>query len=324
MQQPATSRQSGLILGILDLCKRTRERSARQSLEETIALAELADELGYRRFWVAEHHTEDSAEASPEVLVALIASRTRRIRAGSGGVLLRYYSPFKVAETFLTIEALFPGRIDLGVAKGPGITVAETAAALVDGNEWELRDDVFDRKVHDLVCALRAAPPASESDAQTAVPRPWGVPPPPVWVLGSGTKSAMLAAGIGAPYALALFFPGWQAFGPELVAEYRRTFRPGPESAGARVMIAVSVACAATEALAARRHENLVARGFYESTIVGTPVTCAGALREIAGRFGADELLVTTWFDDQAERCALYRDLARECGLTPRRPDGER
>lgn len=315
MDEPDTPRHAGLTLGILDLCKRSRERSARQSLEETIALAELADELGYRRFWVAEHHTEDSAEASPEVLVALIAARTRRIRVGSGGVLLRYYSPFKVAETFLTIEALFPGRIDLGVAKGPGVTANETASALVDGNEWELRDDVFDRKVHDLTRALCAAVPASDGTSRLAVPRPWGVPPPPVWVLGSGTKSANLAAGLGTPYALALFFPGWQAFGPELVAGYRQSFQPGREGALPRVVIAVSVVCAATVALAARRHQELVERGFFASTIVGTPAHCGEALRDLAGRFDADEILITTWIDDQAERCALYRDLAREFGV---------
>jgi hypothetical protein len=90
---------------------------------------------------VAEHHVEDSAEACPEVLIPLIAGCTKRIMVGSGGVLLRYYSPLKVAETFLTIEALFPGRIKLGVANGPGVTRAAVAEALVSGNRWELTDE---------------------------------------------------------------------------------------------------------------------------------------------------------------------------------------
>src|SRR6266487_2183484 len=128
-----TATAQPLALSVIDLCKRSSTQSARESLEETIALAEMVDSLGYKRFWVAEHHVENTTEACPEILAALIASRTKHIRVGTGGVLLRYYSPLKVAETFLTIEALFPGRIDLGVCKGPGALPA-TSNALVDGN----------------------------------------------------------------------------------------------------------------------------------------------------------------------------------------------
>ncbi len=212
-------------------------------------------------------------------------------------------------------SALFPGRIDLGIAKGPGVTLSETASMLVGGNEWELRDDVFDRKAHDLVSLLHAAVPEPMSSIRTAAPKPWGVPPPPVWMLGSGTKSMKIAAGLGTPLAFALFFPGAESFGPEVTNEYRRTFESGPSLGSPRVAVAVSVICAGTEREAQRRNRDLVDRGFLASNVIGTPDKCRADLQGIAARFGADEILVTTWIDQQSERIELFGDLARVCEL---------
>jgi len=297
-----------LKLGILDLCKRGRQRSAGEALRGTLALAMEADRLGYHRYWVAEHHVEDSAEACPEVLIPLIAGCTERIVVGSGGVLLRYYSPLKVAETFLTLEALFPGRIELGVAKGPGVTNTAVAEALVCGNRWELSDEAFERKVFELTRFLvNAREPGGGSPGVRACPH--GVSPPPLWVLGSGSKSQQLASELGSSYACALMFPNGMALGPKLMADYRRGFT-GPGTAP-RACIALSVVCEKNEEEAVAQNRALVAAGMFESNVVGAPEQCAARIEAIAAENGAREVLLASWLEDPAERIATYRRLAR-------------
>lgn len=302
-----------LQLGILDLCKRGRQRSAGAALRGTLALAMEADRLGYHRYWVAEHHVEDSAEACPEVLIPLIAGCTERLVVGSGGVLLRYYSPLKVAETFLTLEALFPGRIELGVCKGPGVTQTAVAEALVCGNRWELSDEAFERKVFELARFLANARAPSDDRSPGVRARPYGVPPPPLWVLGSGSKSQQLASELGGSYACALMFPGGMALGPKLVADYRRGFT-GP-GAAPRACIALSVVAADTEAAAVERNRALVASGMWESNVVGTPEACAARIKAIAAEHQAREVLLASWLEDPAERIATYRRLAGAMSL---------
>jgi luciferase family oxidoreductase group 1 len=296
-----------LELGILDLCKRGRHRSAGEALHGTLALAMEADRLGYRRYWVAEHHVEDTAEACPEVLIPLIAGCTKRITVGSGGVLLRYYSPLKVAETFLTLEALFPGRIELGVAKGPGVTQPAVAEALVCGNRWELTDEAFDRKVFELAQLLASASEPGNGAAGVRA-RPYGVPPPPLWVLGSGSKSQQLACDLGCSYACTLMFPGGMALGPKVLADYRG----GWVAAGARprACIALSVVAAESEAKAIEQNRAFVASGLMESNVVGTPQQCAARIEAIAREHQAREVLLANWHEDPAQRIATYRLLA--------------
>jgi luciferase family oxidoreductase group 1 len=306
-----------LELGILDLCKRGRQRSAGEALHGTLALAMEADRLGYRRYWVAEHHVEDSAEACPEVLIPLIAGCTKRITVGSGGVLLRYYSPLKVAETFLTIEALFPGRIELGVCKGPGVTQTAVADALVGGNRWELTDEAFERKVFELSRLLANAHEPSNNSTPGVRARPYGVPPPPLWVLGSGSKSQQLASDLGCSYACALMFPGGMALGPKVVADYRRGFvAPGAKP---RACIALSVIAEESEAKANVQNRAFVSLGMMESNVVGTPEQCAARIEAIAGEHQASEVLLASWHEDPAERIATYRRLANAMKLTERR-----
>jgi len=301
-----------LQLGILDLCKRGRQRAAGDALRGTLTLAMEADRLGYHRYWVAEHHVEDSAEACPEVLIPLIAGCTERIMVGSGGVLLRYYSPLKVAETFLTLEALFPGRIELGVAKGPGVTSNAVAEALVGGNKWELTDEAFERKVFELARYLvNAHQPGDGSPGVRA--RPYGVAPPPLWVLGSGSKSQQLASELGSSYACALMFPNGMALGPKLVADYRRGIA-GPRT-GARACIALSVICENSEAEAVAQNRALVAAGMFESNVVGTPEQCSARIEAIAAENGVREVLLANWLEDPAQRIATYRRLARAMSL---------
>jgi luciferase family oxidoreductase group 1 len=298
-----------LTLGVLDLCKRSSTRSPKEALEETLALAELADSLGYTRFWVGEHHVEDSAEACPEVLVPLIASRTKNIRVGTGGVLLRYYSPLKVAETFLTLEALFPGRIDLGVCKGPG-AYPNNAEALVYGNAAELEENVFERKVAELIDYLRKAPIPDAEGTYLAHAYPWGVTPPPVWVLGSGTKSMDLASQLGTPYSFTLFFDPFETYGQGLMKEYHQKFAPSPEHAAPQGSIAVSMVCLEDEIEAFAIETKMLAKGRRPSTIVGNPRHCIERLYELAAQYSTNEILVAAWLEDFEDRANMYRLLA--------------
>jgi luciferase family oxidoreductase group 1 len=298
-----------LSLSVIDLCKRSSKRSAKQALEETLALAELVDTLGYKRYWVAEHHVEDTAEACPEVLVALIASRTKNIRVGSGGVLLRYYSPLKVAETFLTIEALYPGRIDLGVCKGPGAMPAN-GAALVSGNMAELGEDVFERKVEELIDYLRKAPTVESGGQDVVHAYPWGVTPPPVWVLGSGSKSMELATRLGTPYSFTLFFDPRQTYGQALMRDYHQKFVPSPENQAPRTSIAVTVICAEDEIEALVLETKSVGRGSLPTTVVGTPQHCIERLRELAVEYSTNEILIAVWMENYEARANVYRWLA--------------
>jgi luciferase family oxidoreductase group 1 len=304
-----TATAQPLKLSVLDLGKRSSARSAKQGLEETLALAELTDSLGYKRFWIAEHHVEDTAEACPEILVALLASRTKNIRVGSGGVLLRYYSPLKVAETFLTIEALFPGRIDLGVCKGPG-ALPGNAEALVCGHTSELEEDVFERKVAELIDYLRKAPIRDTPGQDVAHAYPWGVTPPPVWVLGSGSKSMELASRLGTPYSFTLFFDPRQTYGQGLMKDYLQTFSPSPEHAVPQTSIAVSMICLEDELEALALEAKMIGRGRRPNTVVGNPRHCIERLHELAAQYSTDEILVTAWMEEYEDRANLYRWLA--------------
>lgn len=307
-----------LRLGVLDLCRRSADRPVRDSLEEILLQAELTDRLGYSRFWVAEHHLQDSAEACPEVLVGLIAARTRWLRVGAGAVLLPYYSPLKVAETFLTLEALFPGRIDLGVARGPGVPSGATAQALVSGNAVELTDAAFDQKVRDLSEYLSAAVEHRSIDYTVARAIPWGVVPPPVWVLGSSLKSMQLAATLGYPYAIARFYEPAASLGPEIMSQYRQEMAARHPAARPQSCLAVTVICMDRGEDARQRQADLVSQGILASYVVGSPQDCCSQIRDLAEQYQLDEILVTTWMQQHDDRCTMYSRLAEEFELTAR------
>jgi luciferase family oxidoreductase group 1 len=301
-------------LSILDLCKRSSSKSARESLEETLELASLADALGYTRYWIAEHHTHDAAHASPEVLLPLLASRTNNIRLGAGGVLLRYYSPLKVAETFLAIEALFPGRFDLGVCKGTGVSADSTAHALVSGNTWELTEYAFQRKVEELQRILGDARCDVGSQDISQCATPWGVTPPPTWVLGSGSKSMKLASATGSPYSFMAFYDHDQSYGPALIREYRQSFLSTAQQSAPYSNIVVAVTCMETDARAQQRDLELLRTGFT-GNIVGSPRRCAQRLLEFGELYGTGEILLATGLEACEERASMYRLLAEECAI---------
>ena len=207
--------------------------TACDALAATIASAQAAEALGYSRFWVSEHHDSPIiAGSSPEVLLAAVGAATSRIRLGSGGVMLPHYSPFKVAENFALLSNLYPDRIDLGVGRAPGADMRAAAALAIDGQP---RFDRFPQQLHALCDAL-----------WNPAHRPRVSPAPngriPVWLLGTSPDSALLAAELGLPYAIALFIN--PRFDPRVAAIYRSRFRPSEAQREPRVMLAMNVLCA--------------------------------------------------------------------------------
>src|SRR5258708_8951886 len=199
-------------LGVLDQSPVVSGRSPAEAIAETVELARFAEELGYRRYWLAEHHAIAAlADPSPEILVARVASATSRIRVGTGGVLLPYYSPLKIAEQFRMLEALFPGRIDLGIGRAPGGD-PRTALALMDG-EYQGAEHM-PQQVQDLIGFLDRSLPADHPYVKVKA-QPAGSTSPEIWLLGSSDYGAPLAAQPG------LRFPF-----PHFIRPFRRLTSP--------------------------------------------------------------------------------------------------
>src|SRR5918998_2237610 len=229
-------------LSVLDQSPIAAGSTGPQALANTLALARLADELGYHRYWVAEHHGGPMlAGPAPEVLIGPIAAATRRIRVGSGGVMLPHYSPLKVAEAFSLLSGLFPGRIDLGLGRASG-TDPMTTYALQRDRRQAAPDD-FPEQLAELLAYLEdRMPPDHPFHRLTELP---GLPEAPVpWLLGSSMQSAVWAAEQGLPYAFADFI---NPRGREIAAHYRSSFRPSESLAAPRLIVCSWVICADTE-----------------------------------------------------------------------------
>jgi len=203
---------------------------AQQALTCAVQLAREVEALGYHRLWVSEHHDAPSiAGSSPEVLLAAIGAATTTIRLGSGGVMLPHYSAYKVAENFATLSNLYPGRIDLGVGRAPGADMKTAVALATDGRPKFERFPVL---VQTLMAAIN-----DPTFSPRVAPRP--VLPLPIWILGTSPDSAMLAAQLGLPYAIALFIN--PDFDPGLVQLYREQYQPSPQHPEPEVMISMQV-----------------------------------------------------------------------------------
>src|SRR5579863_3542535 len=237
-----------MILSVLDQSPVRQGGSAADALNETVALAQAAERLGYHRYWLAEHHaTEGLAGSAPEIMVARVAAATSTIRVGSGGVMLSHYSPLKVAETFRVLETLYPGRIDLGVGRAPGSDQL-TARALQAG-PGALSVEYFPSQVRDLMGYLGDGLPAEHPFASIRV-TPEPATHPELWLLGSSDQSAMVAAYFGAAFSFAHFITG--EGGPSVMEMYRHEFKPSPHLAAPLANIGVFALCAETEADAER------------------------------------------------------------------------
>lgn len=241
-----------LKLSILDQSPVAEGSTHREAVRQTIELAKAADRLGYKRYWVAEHHgAAGLAGSAPEVLIAALAAQTSRIRIGSGGVLLSHYSPLKVAEQFRMLEALYPGRIDLGIGRSPGGT-PQAAKAMRDG-----RPDAPQRFPEQLAELIRLLAEDGNPSGGEAV-RPYesvaAVPlidtMPQLWMLGSSDRSARFAAELGAAFAFAQFING--SGGTDVVRAYKRDFKPSVLGVVPEASAAVFVICAETDEEAER------------------------------------------------------------------------
>lgn len=240
--------EQGVVLSVLDQSPIRRGGTAADAIHETFELAQLADRLGYHRYWLAEHHSSlGLAGTSPEILIGQVASRTARIRVGSGGVMLSHYSPLKVAENFRMLETLFPGRIDLGIGRAPG-SDRLTAQALASTSH-PVGIENFPDKVADLISFLHnTVEPGHPFAGIRAMPDGPGAPE--LWLLGSSDQSAAIAAYFGAAFSFAHFISN--EGGAEITRAYVRQFQPSRYLDKPKASAAVFVVCADTEAEAAR------------------------------------------------------------------------
>jgi luciferase family oxidoreductase group 1 len=304
--------------------------STTDALQATIALAVRADQLGFTRVWVAEHHGMPGiASSAPAVLIGAIAAATRTIRVGSGGVMLPNHAPLVIAEQFGTLAGLYPGRIDLGLGRAPG-TDPRTAAALRRSAEGLSAED-FPQQLGELACFLAGEFPDGHPYQQVlAVPRASEVPP--IWLLGSSDFSAQLAGLLSLPFAFAHHFSAHNTV-PALQV-YRRAFRPSEHLPEPYAMIAAQVVCAENDAAAERlalpsalsfvrlrqgrpgpvpsveeaeAHdwtptEQAFVAERWASQAIGGPAKVTAQLSELLAATQADELMITTQVSDPIER----------------------
>ncbi len=329
-------------LSILDQSPISEGSTGAQALRNSVELAQLADRLGYSRYWVAEHHgTGMLASPSPEALIGPIAALTRRLRVGSGGVMLPHYSPLKVAETFSMLSGLFPGRIDLGIGRASG-TDPMTAFALQRDRRERSPDD-FPEQLAELRGYLERSIPADHPFARLAsLP---GLPETPtLWLLGSSPQSAIWAAQLGLPYAFADFI---NSDGTEIAAMYRERFQPSAALTAPRVMVATWALCADSyeeaERLASSSRMSLAllrttgqsipvppverALEFLEQRgaelplaarrrlTLGAPSEIRPLIESVARDYGADEVMIVTITYDHAARLRSYELIAQAFGL---------
>ena len=322
-------------ISVLDLSPIPSGSSATQALHNTIDLARHAEAIGLSRVWLAEHHNAGGlASSTPEIMIGAVASATSRIRVGSGGIMLPNHSPLKIAETFRVLGALHPGRIDLGVGRAAG-TDPKTALALRQSREL-LGSEAFPEQLDELMTYLTREPdPHTRFGAIKAVPL--GIPPPPLFLLGSGLDGAALAARLGVGFAFA------HHIAPEGYVEamraYRAAFRPSAWSSDPYAILATSVLCARDDDAAEEllrcadlsflrfgqgirdlpmpsieeacayvfdAEEEVFRQASRGRHIAGGPGRVTETLRRMIAESEADELMVMSGIHDHEERKRSY------------------
>jgi len=327
-----------IALSVLDLSPVTTAIPGSAALRNSLDLARLADGLGYKRYWVAEHHNlANIASSSPEIMIGQIAAATSHIRVGSGGVMLPNHAPLMVAERFKVLEALFPGRIDLGLGRAPG-TDPVTSYALRARRDPRQGDDFLERFQELLLFERGGFPEGHPFRSVRAVPA--DVALPPIWLLGSSGYSAELAAAVGMGFAFAHHFAEHDAASAML--SYRDHFKPSATMAQPYAILATAAIAADSDAEAERiatsadLHYARRAKGEYlplaspeeaaaypytpmdrermarhrARLVVGGIDRVNGRLRELIAATRADELMVTTMVYDHAARRHSYELLA--------------
>src|SRR4051812_29139930 len=330
-------------LSVLDQSPISEGATGGDALRNTLDLARLADELGYHRYWLAEHHGGTMlAGPSPEVLVGPVAQATRRIRVGSGGVMLPHYSPFKVAETFSVLAGLFPERIDLGIGRAAGTDPLTTYALQRDRRQ--AAPDDFPQQLAELVAYHRRTLPDDHPFQRLQDSLPGAPEQPDVWLLGSSAQSAVWAAQLGLPYAFADFI---NPEGAEIARTYGERFEPSERLRSPRAAVAVWALAADTDdearrlalsskmAFAELRRGRLIpvprpekAEQYFAGrgappgpgrggrrTIVGTPGRVRSEIEALADAYGAEEAVVVTITWDPLARRRSYELIADAFGL---------
>ena len=332
-------------LSVLDQSTASKGRTEDTAIRETLDLARHCDALGYHRYWVSEHHnTGNIVGTAPEILMAAIGATTRKIRVGSAGVMLPHYSSLKVAEQFRVLEAIAPGRIDLGLGRAPG-SDQRTAYAL---NPATNNAEDFPQQVYELQAWVSGAPLDSRHPFHMLKAHPLGPTSPEIWILGSSDYGARLAAHFGLPYAFAYFFTDGRGM-EEALELYRRNYRPSERHPEPRATICVWALAADTEEEArrlamTREHARILRdlgirdalvspeeaatypytdaqrmsiESMRRKAFVGTAEQVKSQLTALAGRLDLDELVIVTWTYDPAPRYRSYELLAKAFDLTP-------
>ena len=341
--------RASLALSVLDQSIAIAGAPQAQAIRCSLDLAQHCENLGYHRYWVSEHHNSDSIVGSaPEVLMAAIAAKTSRIRIGSAGVMLPHYASLKVAEQFRVLEALAPGRIDLGLGRAPGSDQL-TAMAL---NPYGLGADQFPRQILDLQAWVSGSELPSDHPYKSVKAHPQGPSAPEMWILGSSDYGAQLAAYLGLPYAFAYFFT--EGRGVELALDlYRRYYRPSERFPEPKASICIWALAADTEAEArhllktrelwrigfeqgkrnplvspeeAERYvfnaaEQASVDALRRKAIVGDAAQVAEKITRLADQLGLEEIVINTWAYDHQARKHSYRLIAQAFGLTDPVPE---
>ncbi len=326
-----------LPFSVLDLSPIASDSNGPEALARTVDLAQACEGLGYKRYWLAEHHnTPGLASSAPEIMVAHVAASTRTIRVGSGGIMLPNHPPLRIAESFRVLESLHPGRIDLGIGRAPG-SDPMTAFALRRSQEG------FSVELPSLIAELLAYVdggfPEDHPFARVRA-MPLEAPLPPMWILGSSEESAHLAAQIGAGYVFAHYMGPRRAMGA--MRAYRENFRPSPSFAEPHAILGLSVICAETSeraeflswssALGLMRmrsgrpgllptpeeglaydytpnQQEQLGR-FRRAQVLGDPESVARRVHELVGETIADEVIVMTSVHSHQERVRSYELVA--------------
>ena len=335
-------------VSVLDQSTAAKGRAESEAIRETLELAKLCDRLGYHRYWLSEHHNSSSiVGTAPEVLMAAIAATTQRIRVGSAGVMLTHYSALKVAEQFRILEAIAPGRIDLGVGRAPG---SDRLTAYALNPDADAVVEQFPAQVLDLLRWVSGQPLEPDHPFAAVTAHPRGPTVPEVWILGSSNYGAQLAAHFGLPYAYAYFFSDGRGV-EEALRLYRDNFRPSARHREPVATVCIWALAADTESearllLRTREHWRIGReKGLYDPLVspdeaaqhayapaeleriealrrkafVGTGDQVAARLREEARRLALDELVIVTWTFDPEARRRSYELLAEAFAL-----DGQR
>ncbi len=326
-----------LKLSVLDQSPVASNRTATDAFNQTTELAKWTDELGYHRFWVSEHHSSKTlAGSAPEILITHLAANTKKIRVGTGGVLLPHYSSYKVAEVFRVLESLYPNRIDLGIGRAPG-GMPGVNYALNKGKYPAVNE--YPNQVKELMGYIHG----KQHPVYKVIATPLGETVPPIWMLGSSETSAQLAAQLGTSYTFAKFINGQE--GESAMRFYYNQFQPSPHLQAPQGNVAVFVICASTteEAedyasimdLQLLRVENGDFRDEYPTLeeakhypysyfekervkenrkrmIVGNPKQAKEQLEELAYEFGVEEIIINTIIPNKEKRFDSYRLLMEE------------